>query len=173
MEGLEEQPPWEPPRPLGWGTSSWQWDGATAQTPTFQSPLRHPHSWGKTSIFLLSAFQMRCDCTSLSEPALHPASCCRCPGNSSLCTLGPQHKEYHRHGQGSPPGTVIHILSGLPRGRYLEPSGVPSRWRVPRYTTQSQCYWVTLLQIWSPQQPWVLGDWLGVGGAGFMEVRWY
>lgn len=69
---------------------------------------------------------MRCDCISLSEPALHPASCCRCPGNSSLCTLGPQHKEYHRHGQGSPSGTVIHILSGLPRGRCLEPSSPES-----------------------------------------------
>ena len=70
---------------------------------------------------------MRCDCISLSEPALHPASCCRCPGNSSpLCTLGPQHKKYHRHGQGSPSGTVIHIFSGLPRGRCLEPSSPES-----------------------------------------------
>lgn len=70
-----------------------------------------------------SCLPFKCDVTAFHYQNL---PCCRCPGNSSPCTLCPQHKEYHRHGQGSPSGTVIHILSGLPRGRCLEPSSPES-----------------------------------------------
>ena len=86
---------------------------------------------------------------------------------------GPRHKEFHRQERGSPPGTGNHSAQWLPRVRGPGPllSWVPSGWRAPKLTSQSRCYWVTLLQTWSPGSPECQGTGWGAGAGSVHGIK--
>lgn len=174
MEGLEEQP-WEPPYPLSWGPGSGPWDAATAHTHAFQSLLGHLHSWGKTAASSFLPFKSYVTAFHYQNlPCILPLAA-EVTGNSSLCTPGPA-------AQGVPlarawlssrdrqPQSSVAAKSKVP---WTPPLLSPLKMESPQ-TNQSE---PLLLSHPPPDvipwQPWLSGDWLGQGQAGFMELRWY